>query len=385
MSPAYWHNRYWHYWIGLSLAVALVPFSRILHLPLRFDWKTLAVAYWLVLGAQSIFAAVLLCLIGLPIQLSVKPLLDRYRCERSRILLLLFYTAVLGWSLGWWKAALLSIDTIAVIEFRERSTAERFRKKVAGILPPALYLFAGFILVLAYNSLIVSARFNFAYDPFFGAVDKWVLRGRSVFDLSQWAIHNFSLSFFRFLEFIYFGMFLQIGAAIVLTALCGGWNRSMQFVGTILTAYYLALALFCLWPSQGPYYLNPAHFLGSAPSLQAFRIQDLLVRHALALWNRVPIRRISTDYFIGFPCMHIAQPLIVMWFLRGWKRVVIVLAVYDILLIVSILFLEWHCLIDIFGGVLVAGVAIAVTGRGDRAIRSALENTLAHESRIAIE
>jgi len=314
-------------------------------------------------------------------------LLARYRNEPSRILLLLFYCAVLGWALGGWKAVVLSVDTIALFELRERLTAEQFRRNLLGGLLPALYLFAGFILVLAYNSIVVSARFNFAYDPFFDGVDKWILRGWSVSGLSQWATQIFPLSFFLLLEVVYFGMFLQIGAAIILNAFSNGGHRGMQFVGTILTAYYLALGLFYLWPSQGPYYLYPAHSLRFSPPLQAFRIQELLIRHALALWNRVPIHRISTDYFIGFPCMHIAQPLIVMWFLRQWKRVAIVLGVYDILLIVSILFLEWHYLIDILGGVLVAGVAIAMTGRVAQPFQSPRQNTPVplHESRIAIE
>jgi membrane-associated phospholipid phosphatase len=86
-----------------------------------------------------------------------------------------------------------------------------------------------------------------------------------------------------------------------------------------------------------------------------------LIANAWTLWNQVPIHRISTDYFIGFPCMHIAQPLIVMWFLRRWKRMLIVLCAYDALLIVSILLLEWHYLVDIIGGVLVAAISIAIT------------------------
>jgi hypothetical protein len=85
-----------------------------------------------------------------------------------------------------------------------------------------------------------------------------------------------------------------------------------------------------------------------------------MMAQAMALWNHVPTRRIS-GYFIAFPCMHIAQPLIVMWFLRRWKRMLVFLCAYDCLLIVSILLLEWHYLVDIIGGILVAGIAIAIT------------------------
>jgi hypothetical protein len=202
---------------------------------------------------------------------------------------------------------------------------------------------------------------RYAYDLAFSAMDKWILQGWSISDLSHWAVRTFPLSFFHFLEFIYFGMFPQIGAGIILVSLCDGRQRGLQFVGTILMAYYLALGLFYLWPSQGPYYLCPAHFSRFPSTLRAYSIQQFLIANALTLWNRAPIHRISTDYFIGFPCMHIAQPLIVMWFLRRWKRMLIVLCAYDVLLIVSILLLEWHYLVDIIGGIFVAAIAIAIS------------------------
>ena len=353
--------RYWHYWISLFLGIALIPILRKLHIPARFDWITLGTAYWFVLAAQSIFVAAILCLIGLPKQDATGPFFERYRRDPLRIVLLLVYFCILGWAFGWTKALVLTADTIAILEFRERRTLRELGRAAGAVVLPAFYLFAGFLLVFAYNSVIVSARFNFAYDPAFNAMDKWILGGRSVYDLSHWAVGIFPLSFFRFLEFVYFGMFPQIGAGIILVTLCDGKRRGLQFVGTILMAYYLALGLFYLWPSQGPYYLCPEHFSRFPSALHAYRIQRTLIARALALWNHVPIHRISTNYFIGFPCMHIAQPLIVMWFLRRWRRMLITLGAYDALLIVSILFLEWHYLVDILAGVLVAGICIAIT------------------------
>jgi hypothetical protein len=353
--------RYWHYWIGLLMSVALIPVLRGLHLPLRFDWVTLGIPYWFVLGPQSVFVAAILYLIGLPRQDVLGPLVERYRREPLRIVLLLTFLGILAWALTGIEALVLTVDAVAVIEFCQRRKIHQIRRAAGAVLQPALYLFFGFLLVLAYNCVIVSARFNFAYDPAFNAMDKWLLHGRSVSDLSHWAVRTFPPSFFHFLEFIYFGMFPQIGAGIVLVSLCDGKRRGLQFVGTILMAYYLALGLFYLWPSQGPYYLCPAHFSRFPRDLRAYSIQQFLIANAWTLWNQVPIHRISTDYFIGFPCMHIAQPLIVMWFLRRWKRMLIVLCAYDALLIVSILLLEWHYLVDIIGGVLVAAISIAIT------------------------
>ncbi len=348
-----------HYWISLALALALVPVLLRLHLPVNFDWITLGVAYWLVLAAQSIAVAALLYVVSLPLRDGVGPLVGQYRRNPIRILILLLFFFILGWASGWIKAAFLTVDAVAILEYRDRRNS--LRVAASSVFPPALYLFATFLLIFAYNDIVASVRYNFAYDATFSAMDRAILHGHSVSDLSHWAIRVFPISFFHFLEAIYFGMFLQIGAGIILLSLCEGRARGLQFVGTILTAYYLALLLFWVWPSQGPYVLCPDHFSRFPSSLQAYNIQKALMAHAVMLWNHVPIRRISTDYFIAFPCMHIAQPVIVLWFLRRWKRAFVMLCIYDVILIAAILFLEWHYVLDIIAGVLVGTISVAVT------------------------
>ncbi len=350
-----------HYGISALLALAAVPLLRRLGLPLNFDWAKLLSAYWLVLAAQSILVAALLCLVGFPAQESFRPMVQRWRKNKVLIIFWLAYFLILLWALAWVKALILTVDTIAVLEFRERLKEHGLWKKtLLAVVVPAAYLFAGFLLVFAYNDIILSTRFYGAVDQAFSAMDKWLLHGGSVPSLCHWAVHVLPLRFFRFLEFIYFGMFAQIGAALLLCSLYFGKNRGLRFVGTILTAYYLALVLFYLWPSQGPYYLCPIHFSDFPNTLQVYATQKNSIVKSQALWNHLPIGHISTDYFIAFPCMHIAQPLIVLWFLKPWKRMVIALAAYDVVLLASIVLLEWHYVVDILGGVLVAVGAIAV-------------------------
>jgi hypothetical protein len=334
-----------------------------LNLPVRFDWGHLGSAYWLVLAAQSVFAATLLYLIGIASALPGSPLL-RIRHEKARIALALAFFLILLWAFTWLKALVLTVVAIALLEFREQVKPAVRRGVALSILIPATYLFAVFLLIFAYNDIILSLRFYGATDVTFNAMDKWLLHGLSVSDLTHWAVRTFPVSFFNFLEFIYFGMFPQIGAALILCAVYSGKQRALQFVGTILTAYYLALLLFFLWPSQGPYYLCANHFSEFPVSLKTYAVQKASIANSQALWNHSRISKISTDYYIAFPCMHIAQPLVVMWFLRPWKRVVTALAVYDLLLLVAIVLLEWHYLVDIIGGVVVASLAIlAVNGR----------------------
>jgi len=358
-NPA--HPSYWHYWLSALLAVALVPVLHAEHLPLAFDWVTLGVAFWLILAAQSIFVAALLALIGLPREETWQPFLMRCRKNPLHVVALFVFFAILAWATTPLRAFILTVDALALLEIIQRRKRQNLNRSLSAVLTPAAYLFFGFLLVLAYNCAIVSARYNFAYDPALAAMDRWLLHGHSVSDLTHWAVQAFPLSFFRALEFIYFGMFPQIGAAIILVALGDGKLRALQFVGAILLSYYLALAIFYIAPAQGPYYLCPAHFARFPASLQSYNVQKTLIPHALALWRHEPIRRISTDYFIAFPCMHIVQPIIVLWFLRRWKRMLYALAAYDVLLVIAILLLEMHYVVDFIAGVLVALLAIAIT------------------------
>ncbi len=353
-----------HYWVSALLGVALVPLLKRLNLPVDFDWPKLGSAYWLVLAAQSIFVATLLSLFAFTPELPVHPV-RRLRQEVPRLLLVLVYFLVLCWTLTWVKAVIVTVDTVAILEFFRRLKPADRRKAARSIFPPAIYLFLGFLLVFAYNDIILSLRFFGATDATFNRMDQWLLHGLSVSSLCHWAVHSFPVSFFRDLEFIYFGMFSQIGATLILTGLYDSKRRAFQFVGTILTAYYLALALFYLWPSQGPFYLCPAHFSVFPDQLQTYALQKWSIANSQALWRHLRVRHISTDYYIAFPCMHIAQPLVVVWFLRRWKRILAVLAAYDVLLLAAIVLLEWHYVVDIIAGVLVAGLAIAVVDGGE--------------------
>jgi hypothetical protein len=353
-----------HYWISALLGVALIPLLRQLNLPVEFDWLKLGSAYWLVLTAQSIFVAALLSLFVFVPELLFGPR-QFFRREAARVPLVLIYFLVLWWTLTWVKALILTVDAVALLEFFRRLKPGDRRKAAGAVLLPALYLFVGFLMVFAYNDVILSVRFFGATDAAFNAMDQWLLHGVSVSDLCHWAVRRFPVSFFRGLEFIYFGMFSQIGAALILTGLYDGRRRAFQFAGTILAAYYMALALFYFWPSQGPFYLCPAHFSVFPDQLQTYALQKWSIANSQALWRHVHVRHISTDYYIAFPCMHIAQPLLVMWFLRRWKLIVAVLAAYDALLVVAIILLEWHYVVDIAAGVLVAGLAIVAVNSGE--------------------
>jgi PAP2 superfamily len=353
-----------HYWASASLALAMVPSLKRLDLPIVFDWSGLAFGYWVVLAAKSIFVATLLYLVEFAPEGSIDPELRRVLVRKELILLALAYFLVLTWLLNWAAALVLTLLSVAMLEVRRRIGPNGFLRSARAILPPAVYLFFGILLVSAYNDIILSIRFFAAYDGAFNSMDKWLLHGYSVPELCHRALQGLPISFFHFLELVYYGMFAVLGAGLILVCQHFGRGRGLQFVGAILTAYYLALALFYIWPSQGPFYLCPVHFSKFPKVLETYGLQKWSIAGAQALWNHQRLSRISFAYYIAFPCMHIVQPLIVMWFLWSWKRTRLVLAGYNALLVVAIVLLEWHYIVDVLAGIMIAVLAIAaVDGR----------------------
>jgi PAP2 superfamily len=347
-----------------GLFLVLVPLLKRLNLPTRFDWVGLIFTYWVLLASKAVFVAVVLYTVAIVPSEVLGAMLESALRNKVRILLVLTYFAVLSWAAGWKVALVVTVDTIAILEVRERLNPKGLQRAASAVFPPAMYLFCGLLLVSAYNDIILSVRFFAADDAVFNSMDKWLFHGKSVAELCHWALQVFPISFFHFLEFTYYGMFAVMGAGLILVCQCYGRRRGLQFVGAILTGYYLALALFFLWPSQGPYYLCITHFFQFPATLKTYAAQKGSITGAEALWNHAHLRRISFDYYIAFPCMHIVQPLIVMWFLRFWKRLTIVLAAYNLALVTAIVLLEWHYIVDILAGVVVAGCAIAaIDGR----------------------
>ena len=353
-----------HFVLTAILTAALLPALHGLGLPLRFNWKLLLGFYWPSLATQSLFAAVLLYLAAAPRQL-FDPWWERHRQQKVKLGILALVFLITTLFLGPAKGLLTTLVTVAILEFveRERHTGQT-KTKIFDVMVPAAYLFLGFVLVFAYNDVIAAIRFYGAYDEVFNRMDSRILFGATMPQVAHAALRILPGWVYKLLEFFYYGMFAQIGAGLVISALCFGRKTSLRFVGTILVAYYLALALFFLWPSQGPFYLCARHFAEFPQQLQTYGYQKQFLINVKRIWEHRAISRISTDYYIAFPCMHVAQPLIVAWFLRHWKRVLAMLLAYDAIMVVAILLLEWHYAVDLIGGLLVAVLAILIVNPG---------------------
>jgi hypothetical protein len=326
------------------------------------DWQGLTGAYWGGLAARALLCSVVLYVVGFPLEQTLKPAWQRYRHEPARFLGAAIFAAVMYRVFGGLLGTMIIVDGLALAEWLERANGsiERINRQFRALLLPAIYLFLGLILVFTYNDLIACARRLDAYDWLYLKLDSLLVPDTSVSQLSKAVLSEAPGWLLSAIEFVYYGMFGQVGAGLILVSLCIGKREGLRYVGTILTAYYLALAIFYVWPSMGPFYTCVDHFTAFPHELSTYGIQQTAIAKAklLAATSYRPYNRVETDYFIAFPCMHIAQPLVVLWFLRRYRRMMVLLLAHDILLLPAILLLEWHYYVDLVAGIGVAAFAI---------------------------
>jgi hypothetical protein len=355
-----------HFFLTGVALVFLIPILHRVHLPLRWDLDQMLNSY-IILAVQSAVLATVLYSIQNPKELLIS-FRKQYWRNKPKLLILAAFVATLVLVVGAKFAILITIETLAVLELLHRdrlkiqNRQERLTRRIIGLLPAAAYLFFGLILVFTYNNVIVRVRYYGAYDEFFNWLDVKLL-GTTVSALAHHAAEALPSAILPALNFIYFGMFPQIGTTLILCGMLSGRRRAMQFVGAVLFANYLALTIFYLWPSHGPYLLCSHHFERLRYDLSSYLSQKNMLANARYLWQQKPVHSIPMAFYIAFPCMHIAQPLVVLWFLRKWKRIATLFVAYDVLLLAAILLLEWHYFVDLLGGVAVAAVTIFVMGR----------------------
>jgi hypothetical protein len=313
-------GRNFHWAASTILILGLVPVFHHVGLKPQFAWSDNLEAFWIGLGGLAILLSLFLYALQFPKEIG-------------------------------------SITRkFMTMHAADQSIARMLKAVILG----ASYLFVGLTLVSAYNDAIVSVRFFGKYDPLALRVDSWLLGGSSVSGISHWAVQHVPLFVFTLADHIYFAMFTLVGACFVLLAAKKGTTTALRYIGTLLTAYYFALLIFFIMPIEGPFFTCPDHFAVFPKTLTVYGVQKSSLAILGQLSRHAPIGRIGFDYWIGFPSLHIAEPIIALWYLRKWKRIATLLVVFEIFLAPSILLLEQHYLVDLLGGIIMAVVAILI-------------------------
>jgi hypothetical protein len=223
-------------------------------------------------------------------------------------------------------------------------------KKVVGAILPWLYLAVGIDAALFFSSVIVTLRPCTEYDAALSHLDSLLLLGNSVVQMSAQCAPLYIPA-----EYVYYSIGGTMGAAILFLCLAGDMRAAFRMSGAILTAYYLSLVIFFIFPAQGPFVAV------SLPlNLITASIQRMSLANATFLYHHNGWLDPPRAYYVAFPSLHMAQPLIAAWFLRRWRVVSAILVAYCVLLAGAIVVLRWHYVVDIIGGLAVAALAIAI-------------------------
>lgn len=352
-----------HYACTALLGALAIPVIRHLDLPMRLNWRGMLVFYWVGLGSKSIFVALLFALLAFPLSRTLGPFWARWHKQKLRIVLAFLFLLALSRVVQFKAALLLAIDALFLAELAERArkNESRFRKKAALVLISATYLFVGISLVLVYNDIVIASRWPVVYDSAFNRMDMWVLGGRSVSEIAHTMFRILPSAILRFLDFAYFEMFLVVGAAFLISAY-DSLKRGAQFAGTCLTAYYIGLLVFCIWPTYGPYIFCRDHLAHYPSYLTTYVFQEAGITGLTAITQHQS-RALGSGFYIAFPSLHIALPLIAMWYLRRWRPVFWLLAAYNCVIAIAIVILEWHYALDLPGGIVVGVLALTMVER----------------------
>lgn len=210
---------------------------------------------------------------------------------------------------------------------------------------------AGFII---YSNLLAIVPLIHAglYDDFFYKVDKLIFFGRDPF---PW-ITSFSSATVRTLmtkSYEFFFFFIVFG--LTGTFLLGDLKQYEKTLSGLVLLYLTGLVFFIAWPTVGPafYGVTASYFRATGDS----EIKKYLLDQ-YKIFLRDP-QHAPIGAFCGmaaFPSLHIAHStffMICLWRANRWM--VALLVVPYLLLGASTVYLGWHYVIDVFGGLALAG------------------------------
>ena len=138
--------------------------------------------------------------------------------------------------------------------------------------------------------------------------------------------------------------------AALLPALAGKVKNAQLFLLANLIAFCIGLPLFALLPAIGPWY--GYHFAATAHQTQC---------QTAILSFRAPGHAISNiNAIICFPSFHVIWAIFCVAAFWGFRLLRIPVALLSAMIIVSTVTTGWHYFIDVLGGIVVAGLSLAI-------------------------
>jgi membrane-associated phospholipid phosphatase len=163
---------------------------------------------------------------------------------------------------------------------------------------------------------------------------------------------------FRVFENAYSMLFLGI-FVIAFQIECRIGNARCRYYGTLLICYLSGIFIFLVFPAVGPCIYFPNSFSDDYHgSMTHFVMQAFLSGYESIRQNSQ--EQTGVGYFVAFPSLHVAVAVVLQYFSRNSPFHFWMMLPINIALIASTVFLGYHYIVDVPGGVLLAFVAIGL-------------------------
>jgi hypothetical protein len=180
--------------------------------------------------------------------------------------------------------------------------------------------------------------------------------------IAEWASGHASVV--RFSEWVYYLFFHHMALTALFLFACDDNEEQWRYVLSLALCYTLGGLMYFLLPAAGPIYFDPGAF--------AFLRDDarltVILQHALKINTYQAasgqLEVIQPFAFIAcMPSLHMAHETVMMFYSRRSPLMLAFAACFWLGSFAAVLLLGWHYLIDVFGGLMLAGVVFGIVRR----------------------
>src|SRR5437667_12142390 len=219
-----------------------------LHLPLYFRWPEI-VRPFIGCPVQSVFALAIIFSIHYPRELL------RIIQQKTAVhyLILAALLACISWRVGClnFDFAVSSMLAVIIPELIPYTSRTVLRRAIWAVV----YFFLILLTIFAYGTIVPAVRDYNAYDSVFTHIDKVLMFGHSIPELSSRFLAASPGWVRNALEITYFGLFGLQGAVLI-------WQlkreSDIRMLGTLAISYQITLLSYAVFPNLGPFSLDAA-------------------------------------------------------------------------------------------------------------------------------
>lgn len=236
-----------------------------------------------------------------------------------------------------------------------RRRAEPFIKRRIAWLDFVKYMALFIPMAWIYTHIKAGVLLADTWDTNLHQWDLWLFAGHDPVLLTRSLIPEFCYPLFHR---IYVALNPMMMGSILWLVLAGRRARARRLTAALYLGYFIGVLAYHALPAYGPAYAiagnDSQQICVATHQLQQLlleRVQEVQAKpSSTVLWPWV--------YIAAFPSLHVSHVLIIAWYFRYSRIGLGITGAFAILSTISTVLFGWHYVVDWFGGIAVAGLAI---------------------------